>query len=165
MDRPVMAEVKTLVLHGEGAPPNGSIEEFVPKDPDFFGVTVQVFIGDTASDLVDSFDLIVCSPVWMAAQVEAGAWEMFQMGGLHSMPDSIAVGSGIWLMRRWDRGDLEAALRSVCQTFSPGPDWGSVASRISRLIPWEFADKYDAHVNGRFAQPFPEDPQERHRTG
>jgi len=45
----------------------------------------------------------------------------------------------VWLMQRWDCGDIETVLSTVCSAHSPGPDWGSVTSRIGRLIPWEFA--------------------------
>jgi hypothetical protein len=58
-------------------------------------------------------------------------------------------------MRRWDPDQFLEALTSICKEFSPGPDWGSVASRIGRLIPWEFDYKYDEHVNQSFGEAFP----------
>src|SRR6202022_443381 len=66
-----------------------------------------------------------------------GEWGLFRSGGLRALPESIAVGSGVWFMRQWNRTELESALREVCEAFSPGPDWGSLASRTGRLIPWE----------------------------
>jgi Immunity protein 8 len=158
MNRSITAEVKTVLVFGEGALPGGSVEEFVPDDPEHFGVNVQVLIGEAATDFADSFDLIVCSPSWMAAKVRDGGWDRFRNSGLRVLPESIAVGSGIWFMRRWNPIELESSLRSVCEAFSPGPDWGSVAARIGRLIPWEFDYKYDAHVNDRYGQAFPRKP-------
>jgi hypothetical protein len=58
-------------------------------------------------------------------------------------------------MRQWHRTEFESALRLVCEEFSPGPDWGTVASRIGRVIPWEFDYKYDAHVNKNSGLPSP----------
>ena len=37
-----------------------------PDDPTHFGVRVQAFIGSAESDLSDSFDVLVCSPRWLA---------------------------------------------------------------------------------------------------
>jgi hypothetical protein len=128
----------------------------VPSDPTDFGFHAQVLIGETSNDLSDSFDVVVCSPRWMEGQVAAGRWEQFRGGGLRAIPDSVAVGAGIWFMQRWDRADFETALRAVCEQFSPGPDWGSLASRIGRLIPWEYHYKYDEHVNVRYGDPFPD---------
>lgn len=157
MGSAVSLEVKSVLAFGSGASRDASLDGFVPDDPDHFGFHAQVFIGEVGSELVDSFDLTVCSPSWMAARVASGEWEHFRSGGLTFVPESIAVGTGIWFMRRWDRQEFEAALRATCRAFSPGPDWGTVASRIGRLIPWEFDYKFDAHVNDHFGHPFPPD--------
>ena len=58
-------------------------------------------------------------------------------------------------MPRWDKSDFAAGVRAVCETLSPGPDWGTVAARIGRVIPWEFDYKYDAFVNEHYGEPFP----------
>jgi hypothetical protein len=83
-----------------------------------------------------------------------GNWDRFKRG-LQDLPESIVVGSGFWFIRRWDATAFMDALGRVCDTLSPGPDWGSVASRIGRLIPWEFDYKYDEAIN-RGATRFPE---------
>ena len=102
---------------------------------------------DTAGNLSDSFDITVCSPAWFAAQVAAREWERFRSGGLRALPHAFAPGHGLWFMRGWDRAVLEEPLMVVCDSFSSAPDWGSVASRIGRLIPWEFDYRYDQHVD------------------
>lgn len=58
-------------------------------------------------------------------------------------------------MRRWDLAAFEEALMVVFDSFSPGPDWGSVAARIGRLIPWEFEYKCDQHVDQHPGPSFP----------
>jgi hypothetical protein len=151
----VTAVVQTILVFGEGAATNRSLDAFVPDDPEHFGVNAQVFIGEAGNGLVDSFDITVCSPSWMAERVAAGQWDRFRHGGLRILPESVAVGTGIWFMRRWDREAFELAVRTTCSAFSPGPDWGTVACRVGRLIPWEFDYKYDAHVNEHFGEPFP----------
>ena len=154
MAEPLIAEVKSINVFGEGMP-YASIGAYAPNDPEHFGVAAQGFIGTTTSDLVDSFDLLVCSPSWMAAKVQNGEWSRFRTGGLSALPESIAVGTGIWFVRSWNAAELESAIRLVCAEFSPGPDWGSVAARVGRLIPWEFDYKYDAHVNEHYGETFP----------
>jgi hypothetical protein len=152
----VAAEVKSVLVFALGAAAAGSLDDFAPADPTNFGMHAQIFLGGRGDDLSDSFDVVVCSPMWMAAEVAEGRWEQFRGGGLRSIPDSIAVGAGIWFMARWDRAEFDAALRAVCEQFSPGPDWGSVAARVGRLIPWEFDHLYDDHVNKHYGSPFPD---------
>ena len=154
MESPFRAEVKTVLAFGEGQASDNSLEGFSPPDPTNFGFNAQVFIGEAGGDLYDSFDVVVCSPSWFASQVAQGNWDRFKRG-LRDLPESIVVGSGFWFMRRWDATAFMDALGRVCDTLSPGPDWGSVASRIGRLIPWEFDYKYDEAIN-RGATRFPE---------
>jgi Immunity protein 8 len=155
VDRYISAEVKNVLAFGEGRAEDASLEGYAPLDPDHFGLSAQVFIGDTARNHSDSFDITVCSPAWFAAQVAAGEWERFRSGGLRALPGAVAPGHGLWFMHRWDRTVFEEALTVVCDSFSPGPDWGSVASRIGRLIPWESDYKYDQHVDQHPGPPFP----------
>lgn len=159
MPDPVTAVVKTILVWGEDdVPTAGSIDEFRPPNPEHFGARVQVFIGEVSDSLSDSFDIVVCSPSWMAEQVASGQWERFSGESPSAMPDEVVAGSGIWFMRRWDKTKFEAAVRTVCETCSPGPDWGSVASRIGRVLPWEFSYRYDEHVDQRYGDSFPPHP-------
>jgi hypothetical protein len=153
----VRAEVKNILIHGVGAASDASIGGFVPVDPEHFGATAQVFIGPVGSGGGgDSFAVVVCTPSWVASTLVQD-WEQWD-SGLTAMPDSVHTGSSYWFMRRWDQADFERAVASVCEAASPGPDWGTVASRIGRLIPWEFDYKYDAHVDRAYGEPFPPAP-------
>lgn len=151
VSREIRAEVKAILYLGPHAARDAA--SFEPADPAHFGVPVQILIGETGNDLADSFDLIVCSPSWFAAEAANGRW--FTQGAPLGAPDAVALGSGLWFMRLWQRDDFEAAIHAVCAAASPGPDWGSVAARIGRRIPWEFDDRYDHHVNARLGSPFP----------
>lgn len=161
MNQVTFAQVKFVLAFGEGATKDASLDGYAPPDPDKFGFTAQVFIGDSGSDESDSFDITVCSPSWFAEQVSVGEWERFRNGVLRSIPDNVAPGAGLWFMRRWDRSQFEKALSSICETFSPAPDWGSAAARIGRLIPWEFDYKYDRFVDENPGPSFPP-PSEPH---
>jgi hypothetical protein len=145
MPRPVTAVVKSVVVSGAGSDA-WDVREFSASDPAHFGFFASVFIGENAEDeFVDSFDILVCSPSWFAEQASGEVWTDCQQ--LTAMPDEVLPGAGVWFMRRWDRAQFEEALRVVCTDASGGPDWSTVASRIGRLIPWEFAYKYDAEIN------------------
>ncbi len=71
------------------------------------------------------------------------------------MPDSIIMGTGTWFVRRWDHTEILSGLTKLLNYQGTGPDWGSVASRISRFITWDLAYVYDKHVNEHFGEPFP----------
>lgn len=150
----VIAELKEIVLFGDGVPLDGSIGGFVPLDPEHFGVNAQLLIGTADSDRSDSFDVVVCTPSWASEALSAPDWDRFDRG-LRAIPAAVMPASSVWFMRRWDRAAFETAVGAVCAASSPGPDWGTVASRIGRYLPWEFAYKYDAHVNKHYGQPFP----------
>ena len=147
----IVAEVKAILYLGPEATQDAAT--FNPVNPAHFVVGVQVLIGEAGNDLADSFDLQVCSPSWFAAEVSNG--HEFKRGAPLGMPGAIAVGSGLWFMQRWHQGEFESAVRFLCATYSPAPDWGSLASRIGRQIPWEYDYRYDDHVDSRFGSPFP----------
>jgi hypothetical protein len=152
MSEPVSAEVKAILISGEGAARDLAVDGFSPPDPDHFGAHVQVLIGSPDSEASDSFDVYLCTPSWAAVEL-SGPWDRF--GSLRSMPDTVLPGRSLWFMRRWDRAEFVSAVEAVCRAFSPGPDWGTVADRIGRVIPWEFDYKYDAHMDRSSGQPFP----------
>lgn len=155
MSPEVHAEVKDILVFGQGATATASIEAFVPPNAQHFGVQLQVLIGREGQRYYDSFDVTVCTPSWMAERVASGNWESFRHGYPRGIPESIVPGCGLWFVDRWSEADIREAVRVICAASSPGPDWGSVAARIGRVIPWEFDYKYDSHVNGHFGEVFP----------
>lgn len=152
MTNGVFAEVKVVLFFGEGA--TESSDDFHPADPERFGVQAQIFISDTMTDVSDSFDLLVCSTSWLAAQ----RWNRLEDRRLTAMPGSVAAGASLWFMPRWDRAAFDEAVHAVCREASPGPDWATVASRIGRWIPWEFDYKHDERTNERAGLPRPGSP-------
>ena len=146
----VTAELKDVVLWGRDGREDAEID-----DPAHFGVRAQLFIGERGDDLADSFDVVVCSASWLAQEVAAGRTDQFAGELIGDMDGSVLPGAGVWLMQRWDREAFERNVRLVCATLSPGPDWGSVASRISRLLPWEYDYRYDDFVDAHYGETFP----------
>ena len=154
MEQLVSAEVKTILIHGKGAAADASVEGFSPPNPEHFGANLQVLIGEVGSDAADSFDVCVCTPSWAAEALAAGHWRD-RFGSLTALPANVLPGAGFWFMPRWHPEGLQAAVQAICADASPGPDWGSVAARVGRYIPWEYDYRYDEHVNARFGERFP----------
>ncbi|MEO7981286.1 MAG: Imm8 family immunity protein [Sporichthyaceae bacterium] len=148
----VTAEIKNILLWGE----RGQEPEI--GDPTHFGLNAQVLLGERGRDLSDSFDVLVCSPSWLAHEMAAGHTEQFAAELIGDMDGSVLPGAGTWLMQHWSMPDFERAVQQICDLCSPGPDWGSVASRISRLIPWEYDYRYDKHVDAHYGETFPPRP-------
>ena len=61
--------------------------------------------------------------------------------------DDVLVGTGFWFMQRWSAPALTAAISEVCSLADSGRDYETVATRISRSIPWEFEYRYDERVD------------------
>lgn len=154
MEPSVVAEVKTILIHGDGHAPDASLDGFSPPDPEHFGATAQALIGEVGGDAADSFDVYVCTPSWAARLLAEGDWTD-RFGSLTSMPANVLPGACFWFMPRWDAESFRSAVHLVCAEASPGPDWGSVAARIGRLIPWEYDYRHDAHLNAHFGDRFP----------
>ena len=158
MSRPVTAVVRDVLMSGPGMrdqvrPAEVRPVEFSPPDPGHFGVHAQVLIGEPDDTLVDSFDIVVCTPSWFAEQCTlADDWGMVN-SPLWDFPAAVLPGAGVWFVRRWDAAEFETALRVVCASASGGPDWGTVASRIGRLIPWEYDLRHDARVDASTGEP------------
>jgi hypothetical protein len=132
------AELKSLFSHVQT---KGGLEHYVPDDPEHFGIHVMAFIGTDDDDKFDSFDAFVCTPSWFAEHFgddrrSSPDWE----------PHGLKFGNRYVFMERWDYIALHAAISGLCAQ-QEAADWGTLADRIGRHIPWEFAYKYDDYVD------------------
>ncbi len=140
----VRAELKYVRAFGDGAAEDFSLEGYSPSDPEDFGFEASVFIGTEGEDGSDLFDLVVCSPSWLARDPTSGRW---LARFADEEPGPVVLGPAVCYMPRWNRTEFEDALRSLCARCSPGPDWASVASRLGRYLAWEWHYKYDEYVD------------------
>jgi hypothetical protein len=152
----VRAEIKQVLIW-VGPFRDDTLETFEPEDPQVFGFNAQVFIGEVGDHRYDSFDICVCSPSWFAQQTEQGVWDRFRNKTFDEIPESMALGWYFWFMKRWSREDFDSGLKAVCDIYSPGMDWGTVASRIGRVIPWEYDYRYDKYLDENFGKSYPPD--------
>lgn len=131
----VVAEVKQYVYHHE--PEAGATH---------FGFSAQVLIGDTDSELADSFDCLVCSPSMFAEQFSVPKWGTGYAEAVLPGGEVLPV-HGVWLMKAWSPTAFESAVQRLVTAMSPGPDFQTVAARIGRHLPWEYDYRHDDELN------------------
>lgn len=108
------------------------LQNYTPSDPENFGIRVQAFVGPPDSEDRTSFDLRVCTPSWLDANLMAiRSWEF---EGL--------FGRGMLFMKRWNYSMLYQMIAEILDDIE-GPDWQETAMRISRWIPWEYEYRID----------------------
>ncbi len=141
----VFAEVKQVLYHWwDRAQPEDAATHF--------GVTAQVLIGSADRDEADSFDCILCSPSMFAERFDLAQWGSGFAEDVLPGGDVLPV-HGVWLMRAWSAAGFEAAVERLVTASSPGPDWGTVANRIGRHLPWEYDYRHDDELNERGGLP------------
>jgi hypothetical protein len=152
----VTAHLKSIVLHWVAGdrPEAVGQEHYEPPDPANFAVNVQALIGSDDSVEADSFDFTVCSPKWLATNAE-----QLRDAEDDLLPASVLIDRGIWLMASWSPRDVETSIRRLCEHVSPGPDWGTVADRLGRWMPWEYDYRYDEFRDSQPKDGFPPGPE------
>ncbi|MFI2102820.1 Imm8 family immunity protein [Isoptericola sp. NPDC019693] len=121
-----------------------------------FAVMAQVLIGTTSSDLADSFDCVVCSPSWFAEWYSAERWDGDDIAEDVLPGGNVLPVTGVWLMRYWSSAAFEAGVHRLVSACSPAPDWGELANRIGRVLPWEYDYRHDGTVNQKAGLPRPD---------
>jgi hypothetical protein len=93
-----------------------------PPDPQNFRVLIQALIGTVGDEAADTFDFLVCTPAWLAANLT------------EPLP-----AHGHLIVPRYDYATIHAAISRLCEQAS-GPDWDAVAAQLNRHARWEYAD-------------------------
>ncbi|WP_282295045.1 immunity 8 family protein [Stenotrophomonas sp. PS02289] len=96
------------------------LEEWEPEDPLDFSLDLLLRIGGSNSSGADNFDLVVCTPKWLARYSDAGMW-----------------GRGMLVINHYDADLIRSKVVEYIDACS-GEDWMSTASRLSRVFLWEF---------------------------
>lgn len=105
------------------SPDVADLETWSPAS-DRFGFLLEAMIGPSDGPGEEAFTMTVCTPAWFAAERMT---EAIVRSGRHTL----FVASYDY---RALHGFIERAAHSV-----DGPDWGSLAVRLSWLGQWEFA--------------------------
>jgi hypothetical protein len=99
-----------------------SLEVFRPDDPEDFNVEVRALIGPSDQDGEESFDITVCTPLSLIAELE--------------LRDHAFIRRRL-LVSNWAPKLVEEALRNRVTTIT-GDSWEEVANKLCEFAAWEF---------------------------
>lgn len=112
-----------------------------PPDPECFSLSLRFVAGPENGEGGESFDLVVCTPGWLEANIE---------------PDSVFDCRHHLVVRRFDLDRLVAFIRGYVNSCT-GETWSEVGEKVGRLGMWEFEDyrspKGDSPADGPFGRP------------
>ena len=104
--------------------PDGDLPLLSPRDPTNFAILIQMLIGPAIADGEESFDVLVCSPEWIALR----ARERGPVAGRHLL-----------VVESFDFNSIAEFLRREVEALDE-PSWEDLACKIGRLGRWEFED-------------------------
>src|SRR4051812_21882126 len=114
------------VLRRLHSPDVADLPAFAPESAEF-GFLLQLMIGPEDGDGEESFDLVVCTPGWLAQR----------------LVDRPLLGRGYLFVQEYRFQALESYLRRLVEQVE-GTSWGEVAGKLSRFALWEFEDYQEA---------------------
>jgi hypothetical protein len=93
----------------------------MPNGP--FGILVMAIIGPADGPGEESFDFMLCTPDWFAA----------------NMKSDIVIGRHFLLVKKFNYSRLQEFIEDHCTKCS-GSSWREVGEKLARLGKWEFED-------------------------
>jgi hypothetical protein len=106
------------------SPDVDDLKRFTSATPDVFSFLLQIIVGPLGEEGEESFDVIVCTPLWLQREVER---------------EGIIMGRHYLFVNTYDYDRLENYIRSRCEEAT-GTSWQEIAQKLSRLGRWEFED-------------------------
>jgi hypothetical protein len=100
------------------------LESFSPADPTCFSFLLQAMFGPEDSEGEESFDIVVCTPRWLASEVERKGL----VDGRHHL-----------VVSQFDLAQIRSFLAGYAKNCA-GNTWQEAAIKLSRLGKWEFED-------------------------
>ncbi len=100
------------------------VDSYAAEDPENDGVWVRFIVGPDEGPGEESFDVLVCTPLWLRDVV---ATEGPQIGRHHLIVEPFDLGKAVDFMRH--------RIESVA-----ADDWSALGKKLARLGYWEFED-------------------------
>jgi hypothetical protein len=110
---------KVRAFHSPDVP---DLQAYVPPDPTSFGFLVQILVGPHDGKGEESFDVIVCTPGWLAQRYEH---------------DRLVLLHAHVLVQEYRYEYIDRDLRARVETTS-GATWTEIATKLARFAGWEF---------------------------
>jgi immunity protein 8 of polymorphic toxin system len=95
-----------------------------PDDAARFCYLLQVMVGPKGGEGEESFDVLLCTPTWLAENLAR---------------DSVVVGRHYLLVQEYDFRRVKRFITAFVEDCS-GDTWDEVAEQVGRLGKWEFED-------------------------
>ncbi len=111
------AEVKTMDYVDPLPPANAAA-----------ALNITFGIGERGSEARDNFDLLVCTPSWLAEQIE-------KRGGMWPR--------GVLVVESIDAEYVRRTVQLLADQFRQSRDWVQFTERLNRYLRWEFEDYND----------------------
>src|SRR5436305_676692 len=105
------------ILKRVHSPDVPNLKEYIPADPASFAVLIQAFFGPDSAEGEESFDILVCSPDWLASELRK---------------KNLIVGRHRLIVAHWDLHSLRTFLGEYASDCA-GCSWNEVAEKLSRL--------------------------------
>jgi hypothetical protein len=118
-----MSQIKP-VLRRLHSPDVIDLEAYSPSDPSCFSFLLQAMFGPDDGEGEESFDIIVCTPGWIAGEV---ARKRIMDGRHHLIVDV------------FDLQKIQSFLTTYANSCS-ARTWQEAATKLSRVGKWEFED-------------------------
>ncbi len=101
----------------------GDPSTFAPEDASF-SLRLRLSVGPSDAEGSESFDLLVCSPAWLATQCER---------------DGFVTGRHHFIVNEYRFDFVRETLNKLINQYS-GASWSEVGAKVARLGCWEFED-------------------------
>lgn len=101
------------------------VETYQPEDPRNFEVWIEGAIGTPGEEGSDIFQFAVCTPSWIAAELERSGGVMF---GRYRI-----------VVAEWDLALVRTAIANLCNETT-GASWDEIGVKLARYGLWQFSD-------------------------
>lgn len=104
--------------------PDVDLSCYVPSDPAFFGIYLELFLGPVGESWSERFGVMVCTPKWFSEKVDR---------------EGVQAGFGYVFTSEWPLDGVMNYLQ-YCIRAASAPTWEGVARKLGRFAEWEFSD-------------------------
>ena len=103
------------------------VDSYRSESPECDGQWVRMYVGPADGPGDESFDVLVCTPQWLQAQIES---------------DGPQIGRHRLIVFPFELREAMAFLQRRVEQLE-APDWSQLGAKIGRLGYWEFEDYTD----------------------
>ena len=112
------------------APGLGELDAYTPEDHESFALNLNITVGPADAPGGNNFDMTVCTPLWLARQIDSGG-----------EPD-IVPGRHFLFVKSYDIDRIESFIRDYVES-AEFETWDELGKYVGRLAHWEFEDYED----------------------